>query len=340
MIRSWKHCVTLAFLCMPHAIWAGPFTNIFVFGDSLSDTGNVSVVTAGAVPGAPYFQGRASNGPLYVDVLAAGLGLPLIPSRADLNGDGIGDGNNFAYGGARTRTYPFPFDGRSLLGQLQEFESRGSVADPNALYVVFGGANNIQDALFAAAMGASIDVVQALIAQGVGDIAFILAELADRGAQNFLVPNLPNVALVPRIRELNNAVLANLGSMLGSSFNAGIDAFLNGFSANHDVFRLDVFGLFQERVDNPSAFGLVDVTHRCYAGDDIRFTGGPPPCPNPDQFLFWDGIHPTAQVHAALGQAALLAVVPEPATALLLVAALAALVFNNRRGLSVRGAPT
>jgi len=154
MGHSWKHCVALAVLCLSQPVWANPYSNIYVFGDSLSDTGNVSVLTGGAVPGAPYFQGRASNGPLYDDVLAAGLGLTLTPSRQDLNHDGIDDGNNFAYGGARTRTYPFPFDGHSLLGQLQEFESRGPVADPNALYVVFGGANNIQDALFAAAMGA------------------------------------------------------------------------------------------------------------------------------------------------------------------------------------------
>jgi outer membrane lipase/esterase len=199
-----------------------------------------------------------------------------------------------------------------------------------------GGANNIQDALFAAASGASIDVVQALIAQGIGDIASILVELASRGAENFLVPNLPNVALVPRIRELNNPALAALGSALGSAFNLGIDSFLSGFGADHDVFRLDVFGLLQQRVDNPSAFGLVDVTHRCYTGDDIRFTGGPPPCPNPDQFLFWDGIHPTARVHADLGQAALLAVVPEPGTTLLLVAALTALAIRNRRRSTAR----
>jgi phospholipase/lecithinase/hemolysin len=330
MSSLWKRGLTLVLLCVATGVSAKPFSDIFVFGDSLSDIGNVTVVTGGAVPGVPYFNGRASNGPLYVDVLAAGLGLSLSPSRLDTTGDGVGDGNNFAYGGARTRTYPFPFDGRSLLGQLDEFEARGLSGDPSALYVVFGGANNIQDALFAAASGAPPAVVAALITQGINDIAFILNELAGMGAHNFLVPNLPNVALVPRIREFGSPALSALGSMLAANFNAGIDAFLAGFSLSENVYRLDVASLLDERVANPAAFGLVDVTHRCYTGDDITFTGGPPPCPNPDEFLFWDGIHPTAVVHADLGRTALALVVPEPATAALLLAAIAALFVMRR----------
>lgn len=326
----------IVLLCAPVLAWAGPFSNLFVFGDSLSDTGNVTVVTGGAIPGVPYFQGRASNGLLYADVLAAGLGLTLTPSRADTTGDGIGDGNNFAYGGARTNSYPFPFPGQSLLGQLQEFQARGPVADPNALYVVFGGANNIQDALFAAASGAPPAVVQALVAQGVADIATILSTLAALGANNFLVPNLPNVALVPRIQELANPTLSAIGFSLGTSFNAGVDAFLAGFGTSERVFRLDTFGLLQARFDDPSAYGLVDVTNRCYTGDDRTFTGGPPPCTNPDQYLFWDGIHPTAIVHAALGRAALVAVVPEPPMLLLMLVAGAALVTRSRVRSAVR----
>jgi phospholipase/lecithinase/hemolysin len=333
MTPRWKRCFVVAFLLVAPGTQAGPFSNLFVIGDSLSDIGNVTVVTGGAVPGVPYFNGRASNGPLYVDVLAQGLGLPLSPSRLDTTGDGVGDGNNFAYGGARTRSYPFPFDGRSLLGQLAEFESRYPVADPDALYVVFGGANNIQDALFAAAGGAPAAVVNAMIEQGVGDIAFILTELAASGAHNFLVPNLPNVALVPRIREFNNPLLSAIGAGLGMAFNAGLDAFLADFGLHEQVWRLDVFDMLQQRVDDPAAFGLVNVTGRCYTGDDIGFTGGPPPCPNPNEYLFWDGIHPTAVVHADLGREAL-RLVAEPPTALLLVAALVTVAGVARRRLT------
>ena len=327
MNAFFKRIVAGAFALSACTAFALPFSNMFVFGDSLSDTGNVTAVTGGLIPGAPYFQGSASNGPLYVDVLAQGLGLGLTPSRVDSNNDGAADGNNFAYGGARTRTYPFPFDGRSLLGQLQEYQARGLAADPNALYVVFGGANNIQDALRNAGQALQagedpalvIAAAQAAIIQAVGDIQFILLALDQLGAENFLVPNLPNVGLIPRIRELNNPALAQLGAQLGIAFNAGVDQFLNAFGQDHDVTRLDVFALLNERVADPGAFGLTNVKERCYTGDDITFTGGGTICPNPDEYLFWDGIHPTAGIHRALGLAALAAVVPEPGTFLLLL---------------------
>ena len=193
--------VAAVFAFLPSSAAGIAFSNIFVFGDSLSDTGNVTAVTGGLIPGAPYFQGRASNGPLYVDVLAAGLGLSLTPSRVDTTGDGIGDGNNFAYGGARTNIYPFPFDGRSLLGQLQEFQARGQPIDPSALFVVFGGANNVQDALRTAAQALAagqnpsivLAAAAAAIDQGAADIETILTMLGDLGATQFLIPNLPNV---------------------------------------------------------------------------------------------------------------------------------------------------
>lgn len=256
----------------------------------------------------------------------------------DLNSDGIGDGNNFAYGGARTNIYPFPFDGRSLLGQLQEYQSRGQPVDPQALYVVFGGANNVQDALRAAAEALALGQDQATVVagalaainQGATDIETILTTLGNQGATQFLVPNLPNVGLVPRIRELNNPALTQLGSLLGIAFNLEINQFLAGFDDSHSVARLDTFTLLQQRVGNPAAFGLTNVTDRCYTGDDITFTGGGTICANPDTFLFWDGIDPTARIHAELGLAAL-AAVPEPGAGLLLVACTVAFAMASRR---------
>ena len=79
-----------------------PFTNMVVFGDSLSDTGNILISTGGAIPTAPYFNGRFSNGPVWIDTLTAGLGLPA-GAVASFAG-----GNNYAFGGARTGTDASP----------------------------------------------------------------------------------------------------------------------------------------------------------------------------------------------------------------------------------------
>ena len=74
---------------------AAPYTGLVVFGDSLSDVGNDTIVTGGTFPGPAYYQGRFSNGVNYVDDLAAKLGLPA-PTPS------VAGGTDYAYGGART----------------------------------------------------------------------------------------------------------------------------------------------------------------------------------------------------------------------------------------------
>jgi len=75
--------------------WAGPFTGIVAFGDSLSDAGNVFLATNGAIPAPPYVGGHFSNGPTWVEDLAQNLGLGTL--RPSLAG-----GTDFAFGGAVT----------------------------------------------------------------------------------------------------------------------------------------------------------------------------------------------------------------------------------------------
>lgn len=115
---SWQHgvlgsivtAVTLALALPAHA---GPISNVVIFGDSLSDTGNVlSLTTAFAPPPFPSLsgaEGRFSNGPVWVEHLAAGLGAPLNAAPANLifNGSAVVpigplSGQNYAFGGART----------------------------------------------------------------------------------------------------------------------------------------------------------------------------------------------------------------------------------------------
>src|SRR5689334_555410 len=95
------------------------FDRIVIFGDSLSDTGNA---------------GRFTNGEVWVEQLARGLGLGVAPARFG--------GFNYAVGGARTQGGVF-----SLSEQVQLFiATRDSGRpDPATLYVVFGASNDIRD---------------------------------------------------------------------------------------------------------------------------------------------------------------------------------------------------
>src|SRR6478736_5079425 len=80
---------------------AGPFNNLVVFGDSLSDVGNIAAQPFINTPGPYYWNGRFSNGPVYAETLATGLGLPALANSA-------AGGTDYAYGGALTTDSPFP----------------------------------------------------------------------------------------------------------------------------------------------------------------------------------------------------------------------------------------
>ena len=120
---------------------AGTFDALYVFGDSLSDAGNLFAATG--IPGSPYYNGQFSNGPVAPILLAADLGLgPLLPSLLG--------GTDYAYGSGESG--PTSFNTSNLqtdfigpMGQLSQYQATHPTADPNALYLVFIGANDLSD---------------------------------------------------------------------------------------------------------------------------------------------------------------------------------------------------
>src|SRR5689334_16132613 len=122
---------------------AGPFANMVVFGDSLSDIGNISQATPFLIqpktPGPYYWNGRFSNGPIYDETLATGLGLPALVNSA-------AGGTDYAYGGALTTGSPFPDNlvVKDVDDQVNQYTSSHN-GTANTLYVVFAGANDLID---------------------------------------------------------------------------------------------------------------------------------------------------------------------------------------------------
>jgi outer membrane lipase/esterase len=308
------------FACIACPAFAVPFTGLYFFGDSLTDTGNVTEVYAtvpkppgapAVVPGPPYDPGgRASNGPLYADVLAAGLGSNALAAARG--------GNNFAFGGARTRYQIFgpPFLG--IIDQVAAFRARPGPADSGALYVLWAGSNNLQDIF----LGRTTDVFGNPIpglAGTLGDIAGMIQNLYEEGARNLFLPNVANLGRVPRLRELGGPPAQAAATAFVQAYN---DAFATMLDAVQDalpdinIIRFDSFAEMENIVINAPDFGLTNVTDRCYTGDDVGFTGGGTVCAEPDEYFFWDGIHPTAVAHGLIGERMLAAVaaaaVPEP----------------------------
>ena len=336
--KALRRLALAAGLALP-AIASAGYSQLYVLGDSLSDVGNVGATQAALVAAnggqplpilgladpntpSPYAPNRASNGPLWVDVLAGAFGFT---STASLYG-----GTNYAFGGARTDNQLYNPVIPVFLGLLQQRDAllaARPALDPDALYVVWGGANNLQDILTGRPRA---DGTPQSVGQTVADLGLIIDSLAAAGASHFLVPNAPNIGLVPRLRERGQAAVA-FGTLLTDALNDGLATLIDSRrQAGLDILDFDTAGFLAEVVANPASYGLSNVTERCYTGDDLNFTGSGSICADPARYLFWDGIHPTATGHALLAQA-MLQHIPEPAETGLLLAGLAAAACNSRR---------
>jgi phospholipase/lecithinase/hemolysin len=332
--------VVFAICANAHAV---PFTSLTIFGDSSSDTGNAYIGLGGTlafppfppgstttppfplIPSAPYPRGTLlpalTNGPTWAEVLGASLGLPVLPSFLG--------GTNYAFGGADSGPLPSvpPSTSPSLLTQFNgpaappasPFFGGGPI-DPNALYAVWGGGNDIRrslDVYFAAltATGdpaAALAAASAVVSAGVGNIASILTAIAAGGGKHILSINVPDAGLAPAADFLPPGSGA-LATGLSAAFNAGLAGAIDGIEAAFalDVLELDAFTLLEDIVASPASFGLANATDPCLQ------IGGAGICADPEAFFFLDGIHPTAAGHRIIGLAAL-AAIPNPATVWLL----------------------
>lgn len=312
--------------CTLSAPASAAYSDVYVFGDSLSDIGRVYAATGGTFPAPPaYATGRFSNGAVAVETLTL-----------DLTGRPLSLSHDFAFGGARTGVSPFPntptsppsdnnadqLNGTGLLRQTQLFQLGlgGAQADPNALYVVWAGSNDFSQPQVLANAGGT------QWARVIGNIETAIANLAADGATHFFVPNVPNLGLTPRALAAGSAA-AGAASFLSGQFDTLLATSLASFDAAHpefDVKLFDVYGFVTTVVTdvrtNGSFMGLTDVTSECQNG-----------CADPAASLFWDDEHPTAAAHALLGAAFTAALVPEPETNAMMIGGLGVLAWVGLR---------
>lgn len=294
------------------------FDSLVIFGTSLSDPGNLFALGGGnntppsylvdalLVPSVPYARGghHFSDGATWVEQLARSLGMAASAKPALANESR--KAANYAVGGARANNTNHPFDlGEQTAAFLAD---RGGAAPSSALYVVEMGGNDIRDAI-AAYVAAGGDIAgqvaaQAVIGGALQSIGDNIFALWSAGATTFLVANAPNLGLTPAIRALDTVSpgAAALATGLSQGFNAGLEGtVLANLSRLPGIklLRLDVYGKLQAIVAEPENFGLTNVTAAC-----ITPNVAPYHCKAFKDYLFWDGIHPTAAAHAIVAQQA------------------------------------
>lgn len=298
---------------------AAAISSLVVFGDSLSDGGNVAlavgtdpnqVITGnGYVPSLPYASGTFSDGAVWVDTLAASLGITAGPS--------LGGGTNYAFGGAQTRdeTGGSP----SLITQMGMYlNDVGGIASSDALYVIAGGGNNARAGLEAILGGAPIGktILSTALKYAI-DVDNMVDTLQLAGATNIVVWNTPNLGLAPAVAE-GGALASFLGQTMASVMNT---ALVNRLADEQGVQVFDLYGLIGTVVADPGAFGLSNATDAC---------GAIPNC-DPLSYLFWDGIHPTTAGQQLIAEAMHSAVVPEPSVWAMFAAGGLLLVVRRHR---------
>jgi outer membrane lipase/esterase len=287
-----RNSASLAAICaglFGAALMAAPaeaqkYDKVVVFGDSLSDNGNLALF--GLAPPPPYSNGRFSNGDVWTQQLGFG----------DLNGFGNVNGStDFAFGGAETGAQTLP---PGVETQFGAYLTDGGTFDRHTLVTMWAGANDIFDNLaIAAGTSNPIGAIQVVGATAAGDVAGVASAAASAGAGTILLPNLPTLSATPEFAGSPAAPLADAGA---TAYNTELVTFIQADAKAHPTTNfiiMDVNAAGLVIREAPQLFGFTNVTTSCFNGVTV--------CSNPGQTFYWDGVHPTTAGHHLIAELAM-----------------------------------
>ena len=314
------------------------YSNLFVFGDSLVDSGNAQIgrALAGGEDPAPssagYVQGRFSNGYNFADWLSRGMyGAPTTAS-------GRG-GLNFSVGGAQASEVTGDAS-PSFLEQIASFRTSGKVLSGDSLVLVTLGGNDVRRELgrFGTIPGYQTEIKSTTDALTNG-----FAELVALGARNFVITGVPDIGQIPAVTGLGSAALIRKGQALSVELNYGDQQDADRDLATDDLQDLvadlntggvsaqffDLFAFQQQLYADPVAY---DLSSPLNTRTPCIGTSAAPTC---NGFVYFDPVHPTSQVHRAISIGIArqigVAAVPEPASWLLMIGGAGAIGASLRR---------
>ncbi len=290
------------------------FTQVIIFGDSLSDNGNIRHRLEDAYfisyPGGDYnySDGRFTNSSdtdpnsgTYASTWHEQLSRDFLGLAASTNS--LDGGTNYAFGGATTEdgtreatvlSNPDPFVGGELsvtidnMGKQVDDYLAANTVDPDALYIIWGGGNDLFN-----------DDSEENVTATAERMAALVEQLARAGAVYILTPNVPPLGLVPNYKD--DAATAIALSAASASYrdhlNTELDAAVAALAADSitiTLYRLDIYGLFYRLAANPEDYGFVNISDSSQGNGSV----------DPDEYLFWDEIHPTTAGHFRIASAA------------------------------------
>lgn len=266
------------------------YSNVIVFGDSLSDTGNLSSVTIDFPY--PFYENRVSDGPVALDYLAESLGFN---AAASLHLTGDFSGYNYAVAGGNI----VGSDLEDLTPQVNVHLSRvNNIADPQALYVVNLGGNDIRGVRSITSSTLANAEIELIVDQLISQ----LTRLADAGAQHFFIANVANIGRIPETLQLGATISAQAQSY-SQTYNSLLAAQLETFSqqTSTNIKLFDLYETLEQILDNAGNFGFNYTEEGCFV--DLEFHPGCLLGIAFDQFVFFDNLHPTNATNQIVAQA-------------------------------------
>ena len=284
---------------------AQSFSGAVTVGDSLSDSGNYAAAV-GPIPDGNSFT--TNPDPVYAQIVAAAFGYSQEPYSIYIAGT---SGSDYAVGGACVRANSATFTCAnagsrfSLTNQLHDYladPARAGRADPHALYMLWGGGNDIGTAaLHPATAFENINLSADAFVGLIGD-------LQDAGARTIVVFNQYDGGLTPaQLGTTNQPVASAMTAAYNDRLNAGLANLADG------VVPINVFALFDEFIADPALYGFTNVTDPACGGGTASLICGAPGSGNVYTYapgtnltyLFADGGHPTGGAHARLASVVL-----------------------------------
>lgn len=282
------------------------FSGIVVFGDGLNDMGSWGKLTNFKYPPAEvgFYEGRWTNGKVWVEHFAESLNLPLSLK------------NNFAMGGATTGFYNINEPLKSvlkldektpllgMLAQVQTYLSSNPKIDDKTLFVLWAGGHDI---------GNYLEYGQPDLEQypPANNYKQAIELLVKAGARNIFVGTMPDMGFTPAYFGTDKQSKA---SELSQNLNKGIDDLEISFrNTGVKFYKFDGANVFMKIAMNPANYGI-KFTDAYLPFNIINFsqplerTNVAVPNKekglNPDEFMNWWAVSASARVHKILAEEA------------------------------------
>jgi phospholipase/lecithinase/hemolysin len=286
-----KIIISLLTLILSSFAAAAPINNLVVFGDSLSDNGNLYEYMQHRIPQSPpYYKGRFTNGLVWVEHLA----------NACFPDDASARLLDYAFGGAGVSVDTDEDVLFSLKHEIDVYAlAHDDKADEQSLFMVWIGANNYL---------ALADDDEATVRDVTGGIRQGLQHLVDMGAKNILILNLPDLGITPAARDFEaQARLTNLAIQHNKALNQEVLDLKQRYPEIKWI-QFDVFDAFNKILANPEPYGFNNITDTCYdvlvekpsknfvlkMAAKSSETSVNETC---DGYLFFDPVHTTVRAH-------------------------------------------